>query len=203
MAQNPESISLTDVERRIHISSHQDGLLEFTFGLLMIAAGLLIEVEASIGMLPLVVLVVPLLRLVRVKVVMPRVGQVRWRASTKRHSWMRKITIVTVAVAILLVAFVVNGSGASDWFFRWLDVLILGLIAVQFFFWGAMLPLAPFLAAGTALSLVIAARAIFTFSSEYSWIIGGAALAVLGGARFYVFLHNNPAMVPEEVSDDN
>lgn len=197
-----EKQDLGRLERKLHADMQSSGLFELTFGLLLLAAGVMVVTNASLAMLPLVVLVVPLVRLARVRLVDPRVGSFRLKTSTRQKATVRKVSTIAVGLMILLVAITVYGGEAAEWMLVYFDVIFLGLIAGQLLLWGFWLPYRPYAVEGVLSVILLVLRVVLPLPPLVAWLGVGGMMAMGGLYRFLIFLRDNPVHPAEDFMTD-
>jgi len=168
-----EKLDLKDIERRVHHSAYQDGLLEiFLGGYLLLVGGVLVaEPELTPFSVFLVFLLKPLFERAKNRYIYPRVGYVKLRAG-KTDSRGIVIGAIGFSIALLVsIGLFILGMGEEHHWSFWLDYFVPGIS-------GFMLATGPFwLGRRYGLKRGYVLAALFS--------LGGVLIPVLGVAAGY------------------
>lgn len=128
----PNSIDLTEIEKKTYLSYHQDGLTDIAAGVFITGFGLDMVLNSSIffmiSLLP-IVLILPLRKLITY----PRIGQIEFSPERRRKiskGMLALVMALALSAGLGVIAFLaVSGelAGLEEWFDRY-TLLLLGAI---------------------------------------------------------------------------
>jgi len=210
-----QNLDLKEIERRVHQSVFQDGLMEIMMGgfLLVVGASLVMDMKWGVLLISLLVIFLgnPLLERAKKRYVYPRIGYVKLRP--EKEADPKGIVVAAIVFVVILLGsglFTLAIGKDRGWAF-WFKYFLPGST-------GFMLAIGPFwlgetygVRRGYVLAVLFLLSGIVIpvlgIASGYEAVgleclVVGVISLISGVIMFTRFLRNNP-VVPEEASYDN
>jgi len=198
-----EDINLKEIQRKVYMSFFQDGLWDIFLGLFILGWGLAILTEAVY--LPGVYFVVIYFAIWGIKkwLTYPRIGYVRFSATSRRRITTRFVILLTVVLLLGVMAGVLWGIGTRpQWLVDYFPLIFNGMLA-------AIVCLAAYWARVNRFYLhaaLIFLGAVFHLWLGIRWEFGfigaGSIIVLIGLGILIIFLRKYPKIVEEAHSED-
>jgi len=198
-----EDINLKEIQRKVYLTFFQDGLWDIFLGLFILGWGLSILTEAAY--LPGVSFLGIYFAIWGIKkwLIYPRIGYVRFSASSRRRITARFIIFLTVVLLLGITAGLVWGIGTRpQWLADYFPLIFNGMLA-------AIVCLAAYWARVNRFYLhavLIFLGAVFHLWLGIRWEFGfigaGGIIVLIGLGILIIFLRKYPKMVEEAQNSD-
>jgi len=198
-----EDINLKEIQRKVYLTFFQDGLWDIFLGLFILGWGLSILTEAAY--LPGVSFLGIYFAIWGIKkwLIYPRIGYVRFSASSRRRITARFIIFLTVVLLLGIIAGLVWGIGTRpQWLADYFPLIFNGMLA-------AIVCLAAYWARVNRFYLhavLIFLGAVFHLWLGIRWEFGfigaGGIIVLIGLGILIIFLRKYPKMVEEAQNSD-
>jgi len=198
-----EDINLKEIQRKVYMTFFQDGLWDIFLGLFILGWGLSILTEAAY--LPGVSFLGIYFAIWGIKkwLIYPRIGYVRFSASSRRRITARFLIFLTVVLLLGITAGLVWGIGTRpQWLADYFPLIFNGMLA-------AIVCLAAYWARVNRFYLhavLIFLGAVFHLWLGIRWEFGfigaGGIIVLIGLGILIIFLRKYPKMVEEAQNSD-
>jgi len=198
-----EDINLKEIQRKVYLTFFQDGLWDIFLGLFILGWGLSILTEAAY--LPGVSFLGIYFAIWGIKkwLIYPRIGYVRFSASSRRRITARFLIFLTVVLLLGITAGLVWGIGTRpQWLADYFPLIFNGMLA-------AIVCLAAYWARVNRFYLhavLIFLGAVFHLWLGIRWEFGfigaGGIIVLIGLGILIIFLRKYPKMVEEAQNSD-
>ena len=196
-----QNINLKDIEKKIYMSYHQDGILDISLGLLILLFGIAMYTHliAFVGLIPILVMGVGYLA--KKFVTIPRIGFVNFsdarKAKERRKIYFWLVLGIVVLGAVLVVLAKRNILPGLDSVLQAYPLLALTVIFSLLIITAALMSATDHLYAYAALVFVVLIPCQSLYASEPHRVIFTGALILLCGLLIFIrFLHKYP--LPEK-----
>ena len=196
-------VNLKEIQRKVYMSFFQDGLWDIFLGLFIAGWGLAILTEATY--LPGVAIIGVYFAIWGIKkwLTYPRIGYVRFSATSRRRITTRSVILLTVTALLGLLAAVLWGIGAGrQWLAQYFPLVFNGMLA-------AMVCFVAYWARANRFYLhavLIFLGAVFTvwlgIQWEFGFIGAGGIIVLIGLGLLISFVRKYPKMIGEVPSED-
>lgn len=194
---------LKDIQRKVYMSFFEDGVWDIFLGLFVLGWGLSILTEGTY--LPGVLFVALYFTVWGIKkwLTYPRIGYVRFSATSRRRITTRFIILLTAVLLLGLMTGVLWGIGTRpQWLVDYFPLLFNGMLAAVVCFAAYWARINRFFLHAALVFL----GAVFHLWLDIQWefgFIGAGSIIILIGLRFLVsFLRKYPKTVEERPSGD-
>jgi hypothetical protein len=196
-------INLKEIQRKVHMTFFQDGLWDIFLGLFILGWGLAILADLSYLVGAFFIGIYFMVWGVKKRLTYPRVGYVRFDATSRRRVTTRFISVGTVLLLLGIMAALLWGIGRRpQWLADYFPLIFNGMLAAVVCFVAYWARVNRFYAYAALIFL----GAVFHLWAGIPWefgFIGAGGIIVLVGLRILVsFLRKYPRVVEEAHNND-
>ena len=196
-----QNINLKDIEKKVYMSYHQDGILDISLGLLIMLFGIAMYTQliAFVGLIPILVMGVGYLA--KKYITIPRMGYVNFSNACKekerrKMSFWLVLGIVFFGVVLIGLA-KINILSGLDSVLQVYPLLALAVIFSSLIIAAALMAGIDHLYAYAVLVLIVLVLCQSIYASEPPRVIFVGALILLCGLLIFIrFMHRHP--LPEK-----
>lgn len=197
-----QNINLKDIEKKVYMSYHQDGILDISLGLLILLFGIAMYTHliAFVGLIPILVLVAGYLA--KKLITIPRMGYVNF-SNSRNSKERRKISFwlllgIVVLGAVLIGLAKRNISPGLDSVLQVYPLLVLAVIFSLLIISAALMFGTDHLYSYAALVLIVLIPCQYPYAAEPPRVIFVGAFIMFCGLLIFIrFLHKYPLSAEE------
>jgi hypothetical protein len=195
--------SLKEIQRKVYMSSFQDGLWDIFLGLFILGWGL--SMFTDLAYLSGVVFIGAYFAIFGIKkwLTYPRIGYVRFSATDRRRTTRRFFILLTVTALLGVVVAVLWGMGPRpQWFVHYFPLMLNGMGAALVCFGAYWVRVNRFYLHAALIFLGAVFHLWLGIRWEFGLIGAGGIIVLIGLGILISFLHKYPKMVEEVQSEE-